>query len=108
MNAKQSRQKVYNRRYRDKVRKVIEDHLAAHPCVDCGNHDTRILEFDHVNGEGSRKNAISRSRGKTVLRAGMDGGIPELLEEIAKCEVRCPNCHKIRHWFERKGLGYHR
>ena len=54
-------------------------------CVDCGyNEHPDALEFDHVRGEkvANVANLVNR-------------GMPAILEEIAKCEVRCANCHAI-------------
>lgn len=52
-------------------------------CVDCGETDPVVLDFDHVSG---RKSAgVSRMR---------TSSLPKLLTEIAKCEVRCANCHR--------------
>lgn len=31
-----------------KARAVVEEHLATHPCADCGVTDRVVLEFDHV------------------------------------------------------------
>jgi hypothetical protein len=69
----------------DNKRRVL-DHLLCHPCVDCGEPDPVLLEFDH-------------RRDKVI-------GVAELLHrhvswetvaaEIAKCEVRCANCHRRR------------
>lgn len=64
-------------------------YLESHPCVDCGESDPVVLEFDHVRG---RKRAeisalVSSSKSLSSLRAQLDA-------EIAKCEVRCANCHR--------------
>jgi hypothetical protein len=62
-------------------------YLSSHPCVDCGNTDIRVLEFDHVRGK--KLGNISRMIG--------DGFSWKTIEaEIAKCEVRCANCHRIK------------
>jgi hypothetical protein len=61
-------------------------------CVDCGNEDPDVLEFDHVFG--------TKMRHVTGL---VGGGRPTLLREIAKCEVRCANCHTKRHKKVRRG-----
>lgn len=54
-------------------------------CVDCKTMDFRVLEFDHLSDKefmiGSKLGYIGPDR----LRA-----------EIAKCDVVCANCHKIR------------
>lgn len=65
----------------------LAEYLRAHPCVDCGNADLRVLDFDHRPGTDKRGD---------VMRMVAGGyGIPRLLEEIAKCDVRCRNCHAI-------------
>lgn len=62
-------------------------YLSSHPCVDCGQTDVRILEFDHVRGNKSE--SIS-----TLLQHSVPWQKVEA--EIAKCEVRCTNCHRIK------------
>ena len=54
-------------------------------CVDCGELDPLVLEFDHL---GDKKFDISRG-----LR---DRNWQALLDEIAKCDVVCANCHRRR------------
>lgn len=64
----------------------IWDYLAIHPCVDCGLSNPRLLEFDHVSGEKAFGLATAGSRGysRETIKA-----------EIAKCDIRCANCHRL-------------
>lgn len=75
-----------NRRKRAEVREILRE-VKSSGCVDCGNKDHRVLELDHVRGVKSVAlgTAVTKGWGKT-----------RLLEEIAKCDVRCANCHRIR------------
>lgn len=69
----------------DRAKQFVSTYLREHPCVDCGEIDPIVLEFDHVRG--TKKFHISTG----VLRGR---GPKSLAEEIAKCEVRCANCHR--------------
>ena len=60
-------------------------YLKAHPCVDCGERDLIVLEFDHVRGKKMYK-VSELARGEYSLK--------KLQEEVSKCEVRCANCHR--------------
>ena len=65
---------------------MIRDYLLTHPCVDCGEADPVVLEFDHVRGEKvANLSMMIRSRPWRVI-----------MEEIDKCDVRCANCHRRR------------
>jgi len=72
---------------RQRVRRLVADHLSTHPCVDCGETDVTVLEFDH------RNRALKRS---PVSRFSSTGGAKAAAIEIAKCDVRCANCHRLR------------
>lgn len=63
----------------------IKEYLLTHPCVDCGESDQRVLDFDHVRG--SKKADVSH-----MINSGFSWARIE--EEIAKCEVRCANDHR--------------
>lgn len=72
---------------RKRNRMFVFDYLKTHPCVDCGETDPIVLEFDHV-------------RGKKVLDVSImtrnSYSLEKLQTEIAKCDVRCANCHRRR------------
>jgi hypothetical protein len=59
--------------------------LDRSPCVDCGENDSVVLEFDHVDGKRA-----------DVTRLAMGCGLERLEREIARCEIRCANCHRLR------------
>lgn len=61
---------------------LIVDYLRAHPCVERGEADVMVLEFDHLG-----EKLFSSPRG---IR---DRSLHALLYEMAKCEVVCANCH---------------
>lgn len=67
-------------------RQFLWDYLKKHPCVDCGLDNPVVLEFDHL------KDKI----GNIAELAHKGCSIQTLSNEIAKCEVRCANCHRIK------------
>jgi hypothetical protein len=71
----------------------LHAYLMTHPCIDCGQTDMTLLEFDHVRGEKIDRVSQLLSKGHNW---------PILEAEIAKCEVRCANCHRKK-TFERAG-----
>ena len=80
-------QRARNRSYIARNARHVWAYLLDHPCVDCGEANPVVLEFDHVRGE--KVNAVSNMVRRQFSLAAIDA-------EIAKCEVRCANCHKIR------------
>ena len=73
------------RGYRDENRLLIREYLRAHPCVDCGESDIVVLDFDHRDPAAKTHNVILLAMHKPWTR---------VLLEIAKCDVRCANCHR--------------
>ena len=68
-----------------KIRRALDAYKMKTGCVDCGFRDHPVaLEFDHVNGNKERNVCQAKS-----LEAAM--------KEAEKCEIRCANCHRIRH-----------
>jgi hypothetical protein len=64
----------------------LRDYLTSHPCVDCGECDPVVLEFDHVRGD----------KVANVSKMVRDRPWSAILQELEKCEVRCANCHRRR------------
>jgi hypothetical protein len=58
--------------------------LATNACVDCGEADALLLEFDHV---GPKRAPVTRLAWSGASLATIDA-------EIAQCEIRCANCHR--------------
>lgn len=89
----------YDKKNADKVKEVkarvkkrnkgfIIQHLLNNPCVDCGESDIQVLQFDHTEPLlGNRKRRVT---------AHINYSLERLREEINKCEIRCANCHMRR------------
>ena len=77
---------------RVKNRDLLAELKVQMGCTDCGyNASPFALEFDHVRGE--KANTIGQMYAF---------GERKIVEELAKCEVRCANCHSLR-TAERRG-----
>ncbi len=70
-------------------------YFETHPCVDCGERDPVVLEFDHL---GDKEFSI----GAELVRRSWDA----VLTEIAKCEVVCANRHRRRTARRRRSRRY--
>ena len=88
------------KKYKKRNYAIIFEYLQAHPCVGCGNTDVTVLQFHHVT-----------EKEENVSVSVCSGFSPErILEEIKKCVILCPNCHRKEtarlaggHPFERYG-----
>ena len=69
-------------------RKDFVESLKAAPCMDCKNSfPVECMDFDHVRGV--KLGCISE-----MVADGT--GREKILAEIAKCDLVCANCHRIR------------
>ncbi len=78
------RSQRYNERKRNESRRLVFEYLKAHPCVDCGEADVTVLDFDH---QRDKQYTISQL---IISNKQSD----QILHEIEKCDVRCANCHR--------------
>jgi hypothetical protein len=72
-------------RLRESCQVYAYDYLLTHPCVDCGEADPVVLDFDHRDPKMKLHDIAWFIRRRDV--AGV-------VAEIAKCEVRCANDHR--------------
>ena len=80
--------KWHNREYAAANVTAVVDYLLQHPCVDCGEDDILVLHFDHRDCTDKTIEV-----GRLLSRYS---GWPQIAAEIAKCDVRCANCHQRR------------
>lgn len=107
MNQKQSEYRA--RRYREngkwldegpkaKELKAWITELKSAPCADCGGvFPTCCMDFDHLDGNSKANNVgsmVARHYSKELIA-----------QEIAKCNLVCANCHRIRTKDRRTGSG---
>jgi hypothetical protein len=73
-------------------KKALQDYvfsyLQAHPCVDCGETNPVLLEFDHMDPSKKRYGICYIVCSKLSMK--------HLIEEVSLCEVRCANCHRFK------------
>ena len=82
--AVKAKARAHTRETRNKVREWLLSYLLTHPCVDCGEADPIILEFDHTKDKEFNIGEAN-SLGISLKRVKL---------EVAKCDVRCANCHR--------------
>jgi hypothetical protein len=84
----QNKEKFALARDRYRVRNMaFVTEAKAKPCRDCGvQYPPVAMDFDHVRGQ--------KVADLSTLVVG--SSLDRIREEIAKCEVVCANCHRIR------------
>ena len=75
-----SREKL-REQYARKVFKYLENN----PCVNCGESDPIVLEFDHRDRNDKIESVSVMTRNSSWKR---------IEKEIGKCDVLCANCHR--------------
>ena len=80
--------KTNDSRRRQELIDKVWTYKVNHPCTDCGFSDPRALEFDHLP-QFTKYLDVSAMVDRRFAWSKIE-------EEIAKCEVVCANCHRIR------------
>jgi transcription elongation factor Elf1 len=73
-------------RAQQEAREMVYQYLREHPCMDCGESDVVVLDFDHLGDKVATIN--------TLIKRG--SAISTIQAEMAKCEVVCANDHRRR------------
>ena len=79
--------KKSNAHQRSRNKSFVNRYKSFISCVDCGESNSIVLEFDHVRGEKVAN--ISDM-------VNMPHSISSIKKEIRKCDPCCANCHRIR------------
>lgn len=80
----------YARKRREKLREAVRVIKDA-PCLDCGGHfHHSAMDFDHRPDE-----IKTWDINRLVTR---NASIVAVMAEIAKCDLVCANCHRVRTW----------
>ena len=74
--------KEYNQKRLEECHRNVLAYYKDHPCVDCGETHPATLQFDH---RGDKVIEVSKLIASYTWEA--------VAKEIAKCDVRCGNCH---------------
>ncbi len=79
---------IRNKAVRLEINQFLFSYLQDHPCIDCGEDNPVVLEFDH------------KDRGKKFMAIGTmkkrQYSISAIKKEISRCDIRCANCHRIK------------
>jgi hypothetical protein len=72
------------------VRQWLREYKQALACAACGEAHPATLDFHHTDAANKEFTIGDATNHRWSKR--------RLLEEIAKCEILCANCHRKRHW----------
>lgn len=88
--SKEQRETLYAAQKAFRVRKAEKRlaYLKEHPCVDCGEADPVVLDFDHKDKKTKTASISKLMYGHRKWES--------ILPEVRKCVVRCANCHRRR------------
>ena len=77
---------IYGNRKKRKtvIRSFLAEYYSSNPCVDCGETDITVLDFDHLLEKNFGINNAIRD---TIP-------VERIKAELEQGEVRCSNCHR--------------
>ena len=94
-----STQRLRVEQKRERHAEFVEWYLAlkeGKPCADCGvAHHPAAMQWDHLPGAAKLASVADLCRKNNRRR---------VLEEIAKCELVCANCHAVRTFQRQRGV----
>lgn len=80
-------------------RQYIQDYKMGKPCMDCEqSYPSVCMDFDH------RDQATKRMQINELCAKRMSWKV--INDELAKCDLVCSNCHRIRTDKQRKAVGH--
>jgi hypothetical protein len=71
---------------RSKNRRLLQEYKQGRPCTDCGEkYPYFVMQFDHISDDKEYNVSLMLNRPWAIV-----------MQEIAKCELVCANCHMFR------------
>jgi len=86
-NGDKARKQLNKKLQLERTRRLLWELLCKSQCLHCKNDDPEVLEFDHRE-QSEKKFNVSEMVGYYSWS--------KILDEIAKCDILCANCHKKR------------
>lgn len=80
------RAEVRRKAAQERNRAFVWLYLQSRCCVRCGESDSLVLEFDHIDPE--------TKRAEVSYLVHVAASLSSIEEEIGKCQVLCCNCHR--------------
>ena len=74
----------WNKKQWELLKQFLFEKLLKSACVDCGEDDILVLDFDHLRDKEFSITQMYRDR----------RSLEAIEKELAKCVVRCANCHR--------------
>jgi len=75
-----------NQKHRRAIKYKLIEEIHGTKCVECGLDDKIIMDLNHIDPTTKLFNIGGWSAGDTDV----------LIKEIKKCELICPNCHRLK------------
>lgn len=95
----QKNKEGYKERARERKRQLVakvSEIKASTPCADCGiKYPSYVMDFDHLPQFEKVADVTA------LIRLG---GWKRVFDEIAKCEIVCANCHRVRTHERSRGI----
>ena len=92
--AQKERTRLRNRRIQTENAKRVDEYKSSTPCMDCGGlFPACAMDFDH-------RDFLSKDSPVSDLRRSANSW-SKITNEIAKCDLVCACCHRIRTWVKR-------
>ncbi len=89
-----SPEKISIKKQKDYLARYLKEFKEKNPCMDCKiSYTFYMMDFDHVRGT---KQANVAELINTLSKKRLDA-------EIAKCEIVCSNCHRVRTHMRKSG-----
>ena len=74
-------------KYKQSVKEYVRSLKEGKPCVDCGGvFHFAAMDFDHLPG-------FTKSHTVSLMASASRESVDK---EVAKCELVCANCHRVR------------